>query len=228
MMNRRNLLSFFLLSILSFVFAACSSDSEVALPNYFMGYATVLKQSPTSDSFSIRLDDWKEYPLDFSAVNMDLNGSDSVRVICYYTYEKAQMSSGGSGSIIPTLKLISVALVQIPSNVAEVPNHGDDPISFMSMSKGAYFLNFLFEVSIKEKAHSFCVEAPLAIYDALGKVHLLYHLYHDNNGDYAAYSSRVYMSIPLYFYWDKLQDGGSVTIQYRDEDNLMQYHELKY
>jgi len=227
-MNRRNPLYFFLLSILSIFFAACSSDSEVALPDYFMGYATVLRQSPTSDSFSIRLDDWKEYPLDYSAVNMDLNGSDSVRVICYYTYENGQTSSEGSDFIIPTLKLISVAPVQIPSNVAEVPNHGDDPISFVSMSKGAYFLNFLFEVSVKEKAHSFYVEDPFVIYDALGKVHLLYHLYHDCNGDYAAYSSRVYMSIPLYSYWNTLQDGGSVTIQYRDEDDLVQYYTLNY
>lgn len=227
-MNRRGFLYFFLSSILTIILTACSSDSKVTYPDYFLEYATVLRKIRNSNDLSVRLDDWKEYPLDISAVNIDLSGNDSVRVICYYTKENSEMSSEGSVSITPTLKLASVALAQIPSNVAEAPNHRDDPISFLSISKGAYFLNFLFEVSVKEKEHLFYVDVPLVAYDTLGKVHLTFRLYHDCNGDYAAYSSRIYMSIPLYSYWDSLQNGGSVTIQYRDEDNLMQYHELTY
>lgn len=227
-MSRRSPFCFFLLSILMMIFTACSSDSGLALPDYFMGYATILRRTPNSDEFLIRLDDWKEYPLDISSVNMNLSGKDSARIICYYTKGKSELNIEGNAPINPTLKLISVAPAKIPSDVSGTPIHQDNPISFVSMSKGAYYLNFLLKVSVQEKEHLFYVGAPFVVYDALGKVHLTFRLYHDQNGDYPAYYSRVYMSIPLYSYWDVLQNGGSVTVQYIDESNLLRYHKLMF
>jgi len=228
-MNKKYSLSFVLLSLLTIIFTACSSDKGVSLPNYFMGYATVLRQGPISNELSIRLDDGIVYPLDTSRVQMNLNTLDSLRVICYYTQESSEStSSQRSNSDIEVITLASVAPVQLPEIAVDGTTYRDDPISFVSMSKGTYYLNLLFEISKKEKDHLFYVRTLIKQYDTSGKIHIAIRLYHDSNGDYAAYSSRVYMSIPLYSVWDDLQDGGSVNIQYTDEDGVVRYHELTF
>jgi len=188
-----------------------------------------LRQGPISDELSIRLDDGMVYPLDTSTVQMNLNTLDSLRVICYYTQESSEStSSQRSNSDIEVITLASVALVQLPEMAVDGTTYRDDPISFVSMSKGAYFLNLLLEVSKKEKDHLFYARTLMKQYDTSGKMHLVIRLYHDSNGDYAAYSSRVYMSIPLSSVWDDLQDGGSVGIQYTDHEGIVRYNKLTF
>lgn len=85
-----------------------------------------------------------------------------------------------------------------------------DPVNIQSIWMSGNYLNMVLLVPVKEEKHGFhFVDEGIWTADD-GTKTLNLRLYHDNNDDYAAFTNRVYLSVPLHGYKDRLIAGDSI------------------
>ena len=88
-----------------------------------------------------------------------------------------------------------------------------DPVNIQSMWLSGNYLNMVLLIPVKEEKHAFHFidEGVEAVND--GKKMLNLRLYHDSNNDYAAFTNRAYLSVPLHGYKGRLTVGDSICFR---------------
>lgn len=85
-----------------------------------------------------------------------------------------------------------------------------DPVEIQSIWLSGNYLNMVLLIPVKEEKHAFHFVDEGLETAADGKKILNLRLYHDSNNDYAAFTNRAYLSVPLHGYKDKLSVGDGV------------------
>lgn len=96
-----------------------------------------------------------------------------------------------------------------------------DPLDIQSIWLSGKYLNMVLLPMAKDKSHIFHFEENSLTQDNEGRTQLELTLYHDQNGDYEAFTRKTYLSIPLWGYGNKLDTGDRIVlhIQTYEEGN---------
>ena len=88
-----------------------------------------------------------------------------------------------------------------------------DPVSLQSIWRSGDYLNMVLQVLVKDKEHELSfIENDLRT-NANGKRTLMLTLYHDRKGDVEGFYQKFYLSVPLWHYQDKLNEGDNIVFQ---------------
>lgn len=88
-----------------------------------------------------------------------------------------------------------------------------DPVDIQSLWLSGNYLNMVLLIPVKEGKHAFhFVDEGVEAANG-GKKILDLRLYHDNNNDYAAFTNRAYLSVPLHKYKNLLDVGDSICFR---------------
>lgn len=96
-----------------------------------------------------------------------------------------------------------------------------DPLDIQSIWLSGKYLNMVLLPMAKDKSHIFHFVENSLTQDNEGRAQLELTLYHDQNGDYEAFTRKTYLSIPLWRYGNKLDTGDRIVlhIQTYEEGN---------
>ncbi len=96
-----------------------------------------------------------------------------------------------------------------------------DPLDIQSIWLSGKYLNMVLLPMAKDKSHIFHFVENSLTQDNEGRAQLELTLYHDQNGDYEAFTQKTYLSIPLWGYGNKLDTGDRIVlhIQTYEEGN---------
>lgn len=96
-----------------------------------------------------------------------------------------------------------------------------DPLDIQSIWLSGKYLNMVLLPMAKDKSHIFHFVENSLTQDNEGRTQLELTLYHDQNGDYEAFTRKIYLSIPLWGYGNKLDTGDRIVlhIQTYEEGN---------
>ena len=84
-----------------------------------------------------------------------------------------------------------------------------EPVDIQSMWRSGNYLNMVLLVQVKQEKHTYhFVDEGITTESGVRTLHL--RLYHDSNNDYAAFTHKAYLSIPLSGYEGKLQPGDKI------------------
>lgn len=89
-----------------------------------------------------------------------------------------------------------------------------DPVAIQSIWRSGDYLNLILQVKAKDRQHSYhFIENGLE--DRNGKRTLCLTLYHDSNNDIEGFNRKVYLSVPLWAYTDRLESGDEIVFRIR-------------
>lgn len=96
-----------------------------------------------------------------------------------------------------------------------------DPLDIQSIWLSGKYLNMVLLPMAKDKSHIFHFVENSLTQDNEGRAQLELTLYHDQNGDYEAFTRKTYLSMPLWGYGNKLDTGDRIVlhIQTYEEGN---------
>lgn len=87
-----------------------------------------------------------------------------------------------------------------------------DPLDIQSIWLSGKYLNMVLLPMAKDKSHIFHFVENSLTQDNGGRAQLELTLYHDQNGDYEAFTRKTYLSIPLWGYGNKLDTGDRIVL----------------
>lgn len=87
-----------------------------------------------------------------------------------------------------------------------------DPLDIQSIWLSGKYLNMVLLPMAKDKSHIFHFVENSLTQDNEGRAQLELTLYHDQNGDYEAFTRKTYLSIPLWGYGNKLDTGDRIIL----------------
>ena len=88
-----------------------------------------------------------------------------------------------------------------------------DPVSIQSMWRSGDYLNMVLRIKVKDQEHelSFIENGITANTD--GTQTLMLTLFHNRKGDIEGFDQKFYLSVPLWYYQDKLNKGDQIVFQ---------------
>lgn len=114
-----------------------------------------------------------------------------------------------------TAKLYSCKLITsvIPSTEDKFTNGiKTDPLNIDRIWQSGDYINMILEIMAKDKPHGLNFIENEITDDADGSKTLYLTVYHNQNGDYEAFTKKVYASIPLWPYRNVLSEGDKVIV----------------
>ena len=117
-----------------------------------------------------------------------------------------------------TVKLYSAqkVLSMLPQPASKFPQGiRTDPLDIQSIWLSGRYLNLILLPLAKDKGHLFHFVENSLTQTADGKNQLELTLYHDQNGDYEAFTRKTYLSVPLWEYEGRLQQGDRIILHIR-------------
>lgn len=104
-------------------------------------------------------------------------------------------------------------IAPLPKQEWEYETTHIDPVSLQSIWRSGDYLNMVLQVLVKDKEHDLSfIETDLRT-NANGKRTLMLTLYHDRKGDVEGFYQKFYLSVPLWHYQDKLNEGDNIVFQ---------------
>lgn len=97
-----------------------------------------------------------------------------------------------------------------------------DPTDVRSIWQSGNYLNMILTPLVKDQSHAFHF-LDYGITEENGQKTLYLKLYHNRNDDEEAFTREVYLSVPLWYYQDKLGSTDSVFFEINTYDGTMVY-----
>lgn len=215
---RQYLAYFFLLPIFLLLNVSCQED-EYVYPNVLTELTEIQTDNKGTLTFLIT-DAGEKYQILEQKGLDSLTPDSTYRVLCVYRIADTQKS---------TVQLYSVQTVlsMFPKPASEFHEGiSTDPLDIQSIWLSEKYLNMVLLPLAKDKGHIFhFVENSLTETDE-GTNRLELTLYHDQNGDYEAFTRKTYLSIPLWGYGDKLKTGDRIVLHIRTYEEGNTTHEF--
>lgn len=116
-----------------------------------------------------------------------------------------------------------VTIDKLPDGIAKT-----DPLNIQSVWKSGNYLNLILLPMTKDKSHifHFIEEGITDNEDGSRTLHLT--LYHNQNGDYEAFTRKSYLSIPLWAYEGRLTHGDRVILRINTYEKGFVNYEFTY
>lgn len=148
------------------------------------------------------------------------------RTISIYEPEEADEQGHVSALLYSCQLIIAVKPVpveKLPEGIAKT-----DPLDIQSVWKSGNYINLILLPLAKEKSHifHFIEDGISANEDGSRTLHLT--LYHDQNGDYEAFTRKSYLSIPLWAYSGQLHSGDKVIVRINTYEKGFVSYEFTY
>lgn len=146
----------------------------------------------------------------------------------YRTLSVYALSEAADGERTARLYSCSLVLSPVPL-LAKYFRDGikTDPADIQSMWRSGNYLNMILLVQMKEENHLYhFIDEGITSQDGVRTLHL--RLYHDSNNDYAAYTHKAYLSVPLWPYANVLSTGDKVRFYLNTDKEGETYREFDY
>lgn len=169
----------------------CSND-DWTYPSVVLEFLTV-ETSSTGELKTALLDSGEMYDVLQDESNLKSSPDTTLRIVAYYDKEYANGKKGIH--VYGTSQAVS----PIPEPIEKFEdNIYTDPVNLISLWQGLHYINLIVEVKMQAKKHLFHFIERQNTVDSQTKTRTVdLQLYHDNQNDLPAYSSRGYLSIPL-------------------------------
>ncbi len=204
---------------LALLLAACGGSSGYHYPSVQLEYLTATSGADGSLQ-SILNDEGDTYTVVTDASGTTTAADTTLRIVA--NYAMVDEDEAGSG-----VKLYSVrttfSSLPVPSDRLE--QIVTDPADVLSIWMGLDYLNIVLAVKAQDGTHTFgFVEQSVSTDTAEGSKVVSLLLYHDMGDDIAAYTQRVYLSVPLRQYAESGITAVTVHFSlYTDTDTLETY-----
>lgn len=143
-------------------------------------------------------------------------------------YEPKEMNAQGNATaLLYSCQLIiavkPVTVDKLPDGIAKT-----DPLGIQSVWKSGNYLNLILLPMAKEKSHifHFIEDGITDNEDGSRTLHLT--LYHNQNGDYEAFTRKSYLSVPLWAYEGRLTQGDRVILRINTYEKGFVSYEFTY
>lgn len=143
-------------------------------------------------------------------------------------YEPKEMNAQGNATaLLYSCQLIiavkPVTVDKLPDGIAKT-----DPLGIQSVWKSGNYLNLILLPMAKEKSHifHFIEDGITDNEDGSRTLHLT--LYHNQNGDYEAFTRKSYLSVPLWAYEGRLTQGDRVILRIHTYEKGFVSYEFTY
>lgn len=111
-----------------------------------------------------------------------------------------------------TLYAIESAIAPIPLPESQFSEIYTDAVELQSIWRKGEFINLVLKVKVKDTAHGFhFIENKIEEVEGIRTLYLT--LYHDRKEDIEAFYRTSYLSVPLWYYSDKLEKGDQIVFQ---------------
>ncbi|MGL5958576.1 MAG: NigD-like protein [Phocaeicola sp.] len=196
---------FYLIITISLLLIGCKEKEYIypTLTTEFCG----LKTNASGVGHYLVTDDDKQLWIENQSGVSGLKSDTTYRVVSRY--------APANDSPNPTaVKLYGIAnvIAPIPIKERQFQQFHTDAVELQSIWKKGDYLNLVVRVKMKEKVHIFhFIENKLEEID--GKRTLYLTLYHDRKNDIEAFYQTTYLSVPLWSYSNRLQEGDTIVFQ---------------
>jgi hypothetical protein len=101
----------------------------------------------------------------------------------------------------------------LPKPEHEYPTIHTDPVSIQSIWQSGDYLNLVLQIMVKDQEHHLAFIDNGITLNADGTQTLTLTLYHDRKNDVEGFDEKVYLSVPLWHYKEKLNEGDTIVFQ---------------
>ena len=101
----------------------------------------------------------------------------------------------------------------LPKPEHEYKNIHTDPVSIQSIWRSGDYLNLVLQIMVKDQEHRLAFIDNGITRNADGTQTLTLTLYHDRKNDVEGFDEKVYLSVPLWHYKEKLNEGDTIVFQ---------------
>ena len=104
-------------------------------------------------------------------------------------------------------------IAPLPKPIQEYETIHTDPVEIQSIWRSGDYLNMVLHIKVKNQEHKlFFIENGIASHTD-GTQTLTLTLYHDRKDDVEGFDQKFYLSVPLWYYQDKLNKGDQIVFQ---------------
>ena len=104
-------------------------------------------------------------------------------------------------------------IAPLPKPEKEYETIHTDPVSIQSIWQSDDYLNMVLHIKVKDQEHELSfIENGIAT-NTDGTQSLMLTLFHNRKGDVEGFDQKFYLSVPLWYYQDKLNKGDQIVFQ---------------
>lgn len=203
---------------------ACKED-EYVYPNVISTFINVT--TDTSGTLQDLITDKGETLQILNREGLDgLTPDSTYRTVSIYEPKETDTQGNATALLYSCQLIIAVKPVtanKLPDGIAKT-----DPLDIQSVWKSGNYLNLILLPMAKEKSHifHFIEDGITDNEDGSRTLHLT--LYHNQNGDYEAFTRKSYLSIPLWAYEGRLAQGDQVILRINTYEKGFVSYEFTY
>lgn len=203
---------------------ACKED-EYVYPNVISTFIDVT--TDTSGTLQDLITDKGETLQILNREGLDgLTPDSTYRTVSIYELKETDTQGNATALLYSCQLIIAVKPVtanKLPDGIAKT-----DPLNIQSVWKSGNYLNLILLPMAKEKSHifHFIEDGITDNEDGSRTLHLT--LYHNQNGDYEAFTRKSYLSIPLWAYEGRLAQGDQVILRINTYEKGFVSYEFTY
>lgn len=203
---------------------ACKED-EYVYPNVISTFINVT--TDTSGTLQDLITDKGETLQILNREGLDgLTPDSTYRTVSIYEPKETDTQGNATALLYSCQLIIAVKPVtanKLPDGIAKT-----DPLDIQSVWKSGNCLNLILLPMAKEKSHifHFIEDGITDNEDGSRTLHLT--LYHNQNGDYEAFTRKSYLSIPLWAYEGRLAQGDQVILRINTYEKGFVSYEFTY
>lgn len=204
---------------------ACKKDEEYVYPNVISTFIDV--STDNSGTVEKLITDKKETLQILNREGLDgLTPDSTYRTVSIYEPKEIDPQGNATALLYSCQLIISVK----PVTVDKLPNGTakTDPLNIQSIWKSGDYLNLILLPMAKDKSHIFHFMEEGITDDEDGKRTLHLTLYHDQNGDYEAFTRKSYLSVPLWAYEGRLTSGDRIVLRINTYEKGFVNYEFTY
>lgn len=203
---------------------ACKED-EYVYPNVISTFIDVT--TDTSGTLQDLITDKGETLQILNREGLDgLTPDSTYRTVSIYEPKETDTQGNATALLYSCQLIIAVKPVtanKLPDGIAKT-----DPLNIQSVWKSGNYLNLILLPMAKEKSHifHFIEDGITDNEDGSRTLHLT--LYHNQSGDYEAFTRKSYLSIPLWAYEGRLAQGDQVILRINTYEKGFVSYEFTY
>lgn len=207
------------------LFLGACKENEYVYPNVISTFIDVT--TDTSGTLQDLITDKGETLQILNREGLDgLTPDSTYRTVSIYEPKETDTQGNATALLYSCQLIIAVKPVtanKLPDGIAKT-----DPLNIQSVWKSGNYLNLILLPMAKEKSHifHFIEDGITDNEDGSRTLHLT--LYHNQNGDYEAFTRKSYLSIPLWAYEGRLAQGDQVILRINTYEKGFVSYEFTY
>ena len=101
----------------------------------------------------------------------------------------------------------------LPKSESDYASIHTDPVTIQSIWRSGDYLNMVLQIMVKDQEHELAFIENGITGNADGTQTLTLTLFHNRKNDVEGFNEKCYLSVPLWHYQDKLQEGDTIVLK---------------